>query len=125
MIRFVLQFSTILLFYLLGKGLVTFFGLSIPGSIVGMTLLFTALLLKICTLKWVESVAQFHIKHITLLFIPFAVGVWHFTRTFRNEGIKLSTILAISSLVVLFITAIIAELIDNKSKRGKQNGGND
>ncbi|MGG1675310.1 CidA/LrgA family protein [Neobacillus sp. NRS-1170] len=125
MVRYVVQFLTILFFYLLGNGLVTWFSLPFSGSIVGMILLFIALILRICDLKWVESVAQLHIKHITLLFIPFAVGVWHFTRIFRNEGVKLSTILAVSSLVVLFITAIIAEIIETNSKRSKRNGEND
>ncbi|WP_223590512.1 CidA/LrgA family protein [Neobacillus bataviensis] len=122
MVRYFAQFLTILVFYLLGNGLVTWFSLPLSGSIVGMILLFIALILGICDLKWVESVAQLHIKHITLLFIPFAVGIWHFTRIFRNEGVKLSAILAVSSMVVLIITAIIAEIIETNSKRSKQNG---
>ncbi|MGG3466968.1 CidA/LrgA family protein [Neobacillus pocheonensis] len=125
MVRFIVQFLTILFFYLMGNGLVRWLNLPLSGSILGMALLFIALMLGICNLKWVESVAQLHIKHITLLFIPFAVGVWHFTRIFRNDGIKLSSILAISSLVVLFITAIMAELIESNSKRSKRNGEND
>lgn len=124
MIRFIVQFLTIFLIYLIGEGLVSWFDLPVPGSIVGMALLFIALKLKVCKLNWVEAIAQLHIKHITLLFIPFAVGLWHFTRIFRMDGIKLSTILVLSSLVVLLVTAIIAEWIETYRKRSKRDGKN-
>jgi holin-like protein len=87
-----------------------------------MAILFIALLSGVCKLKWVERIAQLHIKHITLLFIPFAVGVWHYAGIFRIEGIKLAIILATSSLFVLFVTAYSAEFFETKRKRRHQNG---
>jgi holin-like protein len=125
MVRFIVQFLTILLIYLFGNRLVLWLDLPIPGSIVGMVLLFVALSLGVCKLKWVEAVAQLHIKHFTLLFIPFAVGVWHYTDIFRLEGLKLVVILTTSSLFVLLVTAYIAEYFETKNKRRQQNGHND
>ncbi|MBU8917424.1 CidA/LrgA family protein [Bacillus sp. FJAT-29953] len=125
MVRYFVQFITILLIYLIGNGLVRWLDLPVPGSIVGMALLFLGLTLKVCKLKWVEAIAQLHIKHITLLFIPFAVGVWHYTGIFRIEGLKLTAILAASSISVLLVTAGIAEFFEIKTKKGRQNGKND
>jgi holin-like protein len=125
MVRTIAQFLTILLIYLLGDRLVAWLSLPVPGSIVGMALLFIALVSGVCKLKWVETAAQLHIKHITLLFIPFIVGVSHYAGIFRVEGIKLAIILAASSLVVLLVTAFIAEYFETKRKRSKQNGNND
>ncbi|QIZ08973.1 CidA/LrgA family protein [Priestia megaterium] len=125
MVRTIAQFLTILVIYLTGTRLVTWLDLPVPGSIIGMALLFIALMSGACKLKWVEAAAQLHIKHITLLFIPFIVGVWHFAGIFRVEGIKLAIILAVSSLVVLLVTAFIAEYLETKRKRSKQNGNND
>jgi holin-like protein len=76
-------------------------------------------------LAWIEEIAQLHIKHLTLLFIPFTVGVFHYIGIFRIEGIKLVFTLAISSLAVLLVTAFIAEAFDSKIKRGNENGNND
>ena len=125
MVRIIAQFLTILGIYLIGTRLVTWLDLPVPGSIVGMVLLFIALVSGVCKLKWVEAAAQLHIKHITLLFIPFIVGVWHFAGIFRVEGIKLVIILAVSSLVVLLVTGFIAEFLETKRKGSNQNGNND
>ncbi|WP_423802437.1 CidA/LrgA family protein [Neobacillus sp. SAB-20_R2A] len=125
MVNYFVQFITVLLIYLIGNGLVRWLDLPVPGSIVGMALLFLGLTLKVCKLKWVEGIAQLHIKHITLLFIPFAVGVWHYTGIFWIEGFKLTAILAASSIAVLLVTAGMAEFFEIKTKRGRQNGKND
>lgn len=124
MVRTIAQFITILLIYLTGTRLVAWLELPVPGSIVGMALLFIALVSGVCKLQWVEAIAQLHIKHITLLFIPFIIGVWHFAGIFRVEGIKLAIILAASSLVVLLVTAFMAEFLETKGKRSNQNGNN-
>jgi len=124
MVRTIAQFLTILVIYLTGTRIVTWLELPVPGSIVGMALLFIALVSGLCKLQWVETAAQLHIKHITLLFIPFIIGVWHFAGIFRVEGIKLAIILAASSLVVLLVTAFIAEYLETKRKWRKQNGNN-
>ncbi|MBM7587205.1 holin-like protein [Bacillus pakistanensis] len=118
MVRFIAQFLTILFIYLLGNHLVTWLDLPIPGSIVGMGLLFISLLFGVCKLTWVEAVAQLHIKHITLLFIPFVVGVLHYTGSFRAEGFKLAIILVTSSFFILFVTAYIAEYYDRRKHNG-------
>ncbi|WP_026567467.1 CidA/LrgA family protein [Bacillus sp. UNC41MFS5] len=124
MVRTIAQFITILLIYLTGTRLVAWLELPVPGSIVGMALLFMALVTGVCKLQWVEATAQLHIKHITLLFIPFIIGVWHFAGIFKVEGIKLAIILAASSLVVLLVTAFMAEYLETKRKRSSQNGNN-
>lgn len=124
MVRFIAQFLTILLIYLVGNSLVKWLDLPVTGSIVGMAILFIALMFGF-KLKWVEAVAEVHIKHITLFFIPFAVSVWHYTGIFRNDGLKLAAILATSSLVVLLVTAYLAEYLDTIRKRRRHNGKND
>ncbi|MGG1401655.1 CidA/LrgA family protein [Bacillus salipaludis] len=122
MLRYFVQFFTILLFYSIGSGMVSWLQLPIPGSIAGLFLLFIALNFRVCQLKWVETIAQLHIKHITLLFIPFTVGIWNNIGIFQLEGAKLAIVLAISSLVVLLATAVIAETIETRTQRRKQGG---
>ncbi|MBA4494933.1 CidA/LrgA family protein [Paenactinomyces guangxiensis] len=120
--RMMMQFLTMLVIYLVGNNIATWLHLPFPGGIVGMTLLLSALLLGICKLTWVEIAAQWHIKHITLLFIPSIVGVLHYTDIFRSEGLKLAVVLAISSLAILLVTAYTAEYYENKKKRREQHG---
>jgi holin-like protein len=125
MTKYLAQFITIIIIYLFGNGLAAWLKLPVPGSIIGMFLLFLGLLTRLVKLAWIEEIAQLHIKHLTLLFIPFTVGVFHYIGIFRIEGIKLIFTLAISSLAVLLVTAFIAEAFDSKIKRGNENGNND
>lgn len=124
MVRFIVQFLTILIIYFIGNRLVIMLGIPVPGSIVGMGLLFLALWSGVCKPAWVEKIAQLHIKHISLLFIPFIVGVWHYAGIFRIEGIKLAVILSLSSLTVLLVTGYIADYFDIKNRREQQDDNN-
>lgn len=125
MVRYLAQFITILFIYLFGNVLVAWLQMPVPGSIIGMVLLFIALLTGLIKLDWIEDIAQLHIKHLTLLFIPFTVGVFHYIGIFQIEGLKLVLTLAISSLAVLLVTAYIAEAYDSRRKRGNEDGSND
>jgi holin-like protein len=125
MIKYLAQFITIIIIYSLGNGLSAWLKLPVPGSIIGMFLLFMGLLTGVVKLSWIEKIAQLHIKHLTLLFIPFTVGVFHYITIFQIEGLKLVFTLVISSLAVLLVTALIAEAFDSKITRGNDNGNND
>lgn len=118
MAGYLAQFITVLSFFLLGNLLSGWLAIPVPGSMIGMGLLFGSLQTGIIKLSWVEAIARLHIKHISLLFIPFTVGVFHYTGIFQLEGLKLVLTLVLSSLAVFMVTALIAELFEWKDKRG-------
>jgi holin-like protein len=122
--RLVLQIGLLALLYLLGSALASYFHLPLPGSILGMLLLFFALLLGVCRMSWIEEGAVLHLKHITLLFIPPIINVVQYTGIFRKEGAKLLIVLGISSFIVLLVTAYAAEWYE-KIKRRHSNGDMD
>jgi holin-like protein len=123
-VKIVLQIGMLAMLYLLGNTLVSLLHLPLPGSVVGMLLLFLLLLLGACKIHWVEDGAFFHLKHITLLFIPPIISVVHYTAIFKQEGWKLLIILIVSSFSILLATAYVAECYD-KMKRRKTNGSMD
>ncbi|MBU8905282.1 CidA/LrgA family protein [Desertibacillus haloalkaliphilus] len=110
----------IAVFYFIGQVTVTTFHLPFPASIVGMLLLFVSLLLGFIKLEWVETVANIHLKHIILFFIPPIVGVFYYLEIFKQDGFKLTLVLILSSLVVLLVTAFAA---DTFVKKGENNDG--
>jgi holin-like protein len=114
-----IQFITILAILLIGNGLSLWLSLPLPGSILGMLLLFVSLLFGIFKLDWVEQAAQWFIRHFTFLLIPSIVGVLHYIGIFQSQGLKLAAILVTSSLVVFLVTAHTAEYYENKKRRGK------
>ncbi|WP_164682843.1 CidA/LrgA family protein [Streptococcus hyointestinalis] len=69
------QLMYILIFSLLGECLSTSFSLPVPGSIIGLVLLFLSLQFKIIRLRHIYDVGQFLLSNMTILFFPAAVGV--------------------------------------------------
>ena len=65
----------LLFFYFLGQCASRLIGGFIPGSILGMLLLFAALCLKIIKAEDVKGAAQFLLNNIVLFFVPISVGL--------------------------------------------------
>lgn len=116
-LRYSMQFILLAGIFLLGQWVVSFFHIPLPGSIVGMLLLFLALSVGLFKLTWFEKIAQLHLKHIVLLFIPPIVSIFHFLGIFKTEGLQLALIITLSSLVIILATAFVVEYIDKGKKR--------
>lgn len=102
------SFSIILVCLFLGKGIQALLGLAIPGSILGMLILFGLLSAGLIRSHWVQSGCHLLIRHMALLFVPVGVGLMdHFALLSANSlPILLSTIG--SSLVVFLVIGIAA-----------------
>ncbi|WP_338448558.1 CidA/LrgA family protein [Niallia oryzisoli] len=113
----ILQLLLLIGFLLIGNLVVTFLPIPLPGSIVGMLLLFLFLLTGIIKLEWVEKLASFQLKHLQLLFIPPIVSLlisFHFLEILRWN---IFLILLISSLSCLLGTAYTVEWYEMRKKR--------
>lgn len=69
------QFMIILIFSFIGEVLSTLLALPVPGSIIGLVLLFLALEFKIIRLRHIDTVGNFLLNNMTILFLPAAVGI--------------------------------------------------
>ena len=69
------QFMIILVFSFLGEAISSIFHLPVPGSIIGLALLFLALEFKIIRLRHITLVGDFLLANMTILFLPAAVGI--------------------------------------------------
>ncbi|MEF2278843.1 CidA/LrgA family protein [Deinococcus sp. YIM 134068] len=74
-VRLVLGLGILVGFAALGTGLITVLRLPLPGSVVGMVLLWAALSLGLVRLHWIEAAADGLLGVLGLLFVPATVGV--------------------------------------------------
>lgn len=85
---------------LLSRGL----GLPLPGPVVGLVLLLVAL-------RWspvraaVGGCADVLLSHLSLLFVPVAVGVMAYLPLLSTYGLRLAAVLVASTWVGLLVTA--------------------
>ena len=100
-ISIILQLFVITGFYLIGEAIQVFFNIPLPGSIIGFLLLFTALMLKIYPLEWIESGAHFLLAFLSLYFIPATVGVVEYGELFSGKGMLLIPIVIASTFLTM------------------------
>lgn len=110
-VRLVIEIGILYIFYYLGVWMQQTFDLFIPGSIIGMLLLFMLLLTRKFSLKWVDSGASFLLSHLPLLFIPVTVGIMDYFSLFKGKGFFSLGIVVVSTLIVFVVSAHVSQWI--------------
>jgi holin-like protein len=97
---------TLLLFQLFGEIIVRSLSAPIPGPVVGMLLLFVALLIRREVPKELKTTAQGLVGHLSLLFVPAGVGVMVHTALLQDEWLAIVATLIISTFITMIVTAV-------------------
>lgn len=115
----ILQLGILYGIYSIGMLIQSFFDLAIPGSIIGMLLLFLLLNLKVAKEKWLSLGAQFLLSRLPLLFLPATVGVMNYFPFFKGKGLLSVAIVLVSTFLVMIISARVADFISTRSDKKK------
>ncbi len=115
--KFLKQFSLILLFSFLGEVLHVWIPLPIPASVYGLVLLLAALILGICKLEHVKNAAEFLIEIMPVMFIPAAVGILTTWELLRPVWIQVVLITVITTVLVMVVTGRVTQAVLEKNKR--------
>ncbi|MCB1508776.1 MAG: CidA/LrgA family protein [Hyphomicrobiaceae bacterium] len=111
--------ALILTCQLVGEVLARLAGLTIPGPVIGL-LIFTGLLFAIPALmERVEQVATALLAHLSLLFVPAAVGVIQHLDRLSSAFLPIIASLLVSTLATLVVSALVfrwvARLMDRRT----------
>lgn len=112
----VLQIVVLYVFYFIGDWLQSLLELSIPGSIIGMLLLFLLLMFKIVPVKMIEEGAHFLNLYLPVFFIPATVGVMDYFHIFKGSGMLLIVITAMSTLIVMVLAGKTSQFVSKKKQ---------
>lgn len=113
---YVKQFTRIVVILFLGYCIEYVFKLPIPGTVIGMVLLFIALITKKFKLEDVEAVSNFIIKNILLFYIVPAVGIMIYLELIIEEFIAIIIPVTTSILVGLFVAGKVTEILIKKKE---------
>lgn len=116
-ILIVLHIGILYLFNMIGTWLKDFLNLSVPGSVIGMLLLFTLLMTNIIKVEWIEAGAQFFVSNLVFFFIPATVGIIDYFDLFKGKGILLILIALISTILVMTTSGLTSQFLA-KNKEG-------
>lgn len=110
--------TQLLIFQLIGEVFARWLNLPVPGPVIGMLLLFAALVLRGGADQELQTTSQNLLQHLSLLFVP-AGTVLHLHRV-ADEWLPLLASLLISTLATLVVTALVMKLcLGNKAKSGE------
>ena len=90
--------------------------ITIPGSIIGMLIMFFLLALQILPAKWVNPGCYVLIRYMALLFVPIGVGVMQYYDVLRAQFGPVVVSCAISTLVVFLVVSWSSHLIHGERK---------
>ncbi|SEU12544.1 CidA/LrgA family protein [Paenibacillus sp. NFR01] len=91
--------------------------LPIPGSIIGMFLLFLLLESGIVRLSWVEAGASWLLAELLLFFIPSAIGVMNYFKVLEADGIQVLAVVLIGTFAVMASSGVLTGLIYKVKER--------
>ena len=107
----------ILLFYAAGEFIGTLTGGLIPGSVIGMILLFAALCGKVVKPETVRPVARFLTDNKGLFFLPAGVGIVNAMDILSQSWQAVLTACAVSTVAVIVTVACTQEWLESRSRR--------
>ncbi|WP_306568753.1 CidA/LrgA family protein [Faecalispora jeddahensis] len=108
--KYLKQLMIILVTYFAGQVLQTLLHLPIPGSVIGLVLLFLALRKGIIKVEMIEDVCEFLLSNMSFFFIPAGVGLITSFAALKGNWVGFITILITSTAVVWIITASVIQL---------------
>jgi len=89
----------------------------IPGSIIGMILLFILLKLNIIKLKYINEVSNFFLENMAIFFIPAGVSLIKSLNLISDNLFVLIVTIFISTIVVMYVTGKLVDIMINRKNK--------
>lgn len=99
--------TVLLVYQLIGEVIVQFAGLSIPGPVIGLLLLFLSLWARGGLAAPLRDTANGILQHLSLLFVPAGVGIMvHFARI-SGEWLPILAAVVVSTALAIAVSALV------------------
>ena len=101
-----LTFTILLVCQCLGEGLAYAFRLPVPGPVIGMLILFCALVMRPALLDKIQSTGDALLQHLSLLFVPAGVGIFVAAASLEGQWLAIIGAVFASTVLTLSMTAL-------------------
>lgn len=91
--------------------------LNIPGSILGIVVIFTLLKTGVLKLEWIEKGANWLLAELLLFFIPSAVGVMKYIPMLESDGVRILIVVIFSTFIVMASSGLTASRIAKRKEK--------
>lgn len=116
-VKGIVQVAALMIFSLGMNKLAGLLHLPVPGSILGIIVMFILLETGILKLKWIEIGASWLLAELLLFFIPAAVGVMKYFPMLQSDGVRILIVVICSTFIVMASSGLIASRIAKQKER--------
>ena len=116
------QLMIIFMISLVGEGISSVFQLPVPGSIIGLVLLFLALQFKLLRLRHISMVGNFLLANMTILFLPPAVGIMDKFQVIAPYLLPIMLIVLGAIVLNVCVIAVVVQLIKTRFEGDYEEG---
>ena len=117
----ILEFIIIFGISYFGEVLSQSFSLPVPGTVIGMFILFIALYFKIIKVKQIERAVNVLLINMAIFFIPPGVRLISSLDYMRGNWIKIISLMVVTTLITMAVTGRVVQYL---VERGDKNGNN-
>ena len=115
--KYVQQFSIILLISVIGEILKTFLPLPVPASVYGLVIMLVALLTGILKLDQVKGAADFLVEIMPVMFIPAGAGLVESWSALKPICVQVVVIMFVSTIVVMVISGRVTQFVIRRNRK--------
>ncbi len=119
-IKIVIQIALLYAFAWLGGQVQEWLHLGIPGSIIGLLLLFILLVCRIVPVSWIETGSTTILFYLPLFFVPATVGVMNHLDLFAGIGLLLVASVIVSTLITIVIAGHASQWLAKWTERTRR-----
>lgn len=109
--QYLRAFALLYLCLIIGNLLSAILPFAVPGSIIGMLILFTLLALQIVPANWAKPSCSLLLKNMTLLFVPIGIGIMNYYSQLSQQLVPILVSCFMSTLVVMLVVAFSSNYI--------------
>lgn len=113
----VLQVLFFIAVFWMMNGLAQWLHLPVPGSILGLVLVFLLLQFKVIKVEWIDLGATWLLAEMLLFFIPPATGLVQFEDLLIQNGLSILLVIVSSTLIVMLFAGLLSQLISRRKER--------
>ena len=118
--KYVQQFSIILLISVIGEVLKTFLPRPVPASVYGLVIMLVALLTGILKLDQVKGAADFLVEIMPVMFVPAGAGLITAWSSLKPICVPVLIMTFISTVIVMVVTGKVTQGVIRMGKRGTE-----
>ena len=116
-VKTLIQVVFLYLFFMLGNFLRQWLSIPLPGSIIGLLILWGLLSFRILPLNWVEKGAYVFLSTLPLYLIPATVGVMNYGHVFKGKGLLLVVITIVSTFITMAVASLVSQSMAKRNEK--------